>query len=53
MLCRLLLCLLAAFSLVACEAPPPPPAPPVHVTGFPLGHPLHPGNPSEEASSAN
>ena len=44
MLIRLLLCVLLGASLAACEpAPPPaPPVEPVHVDGFPVGHPLNP-----------
>lgn len=44
MLHRIFLCVLLGLSLAACEAPPPPPPPPtVHVSGFPVGHPLNPG----------
>ncbi len=45
MLMRLLVCILVGMTLGACEEAPPPPAPPapVHVSGFPVGHPLNPG----------
>ena len=53
MLIRLLLCVLLGVSLAACEPapPPPPPVAPVHVDGFPVGHPLNPA-PAPDATTA-
>ena len=51
MIYRLLACLCVGCCLSACEEAPPPsaPEPVVHVSGFPVGHPLNPATIPEHA----